>query len=667
VSALPETTAPTPARRIACPRCSTPMRVLSLSSHKGQPVTVEHCLDCRLVWFDEFESVQLDSFGWVRLLREMEAGTSRPLAEAQVAHPACPRCAATLKRVQNQSRFGLFAALECPRRHGHLHSHSGLLAERGLVRPLGVAERQALAQEKHALHCLNCGGAASAGDDHCSWCGTALVVIDMPRLAHSLRLQLDGMGASPRAIGHATAWPCRACGSALDPARDTQCGHCGHIVVAHNLPDIDPLLEAAEADLAAAADIEAKRLARYPSTRRPRSSPPASTEAAARGARRSMLSGWTPLLMIQAAAWAVAVFILADLHWPGRDPMEALRAQRLGARPGSAWALLPAWRDLAPGDRNGLQALRRGLFAVHLRQLGGEHLPATATLGQVIDDTLPQAARHRDISGRWHAELSRSLKPDPVANEPQLGDEAAEFGGRLAPAAPNVWIQSPSRTAALWALSVQNAGSFTIGAQKLAVRIPLNHRSGVNWRCHPARGANPVLAPGASVTLFCRTTVSPSDQDDTWRTAMQKLRSGEATDLQWTDEGLQTPGGFDAVTDRLVADALKGPSGPSAKPPRLTWGERWSSLTTPRRHALELVGLVTVFAVFCTLARGLGERRAVIAALAVGAVGSFVAGRGEGAASVLLVGMYLALSVLLIFGFAFGARLYAGLFFKRFA
>jgi hypothetical protein len=156
--------------------------------------------------------------------------------------------------------------------------------------------------------------------------------------------------------------------------------------------------------------------------------------------------------------------------------------------------------------------------------------------------------------------------------------------------------------------------------------------------------------------------VSPSDQEDTWRGAMQKLRSGEATDLQWTDEGLQAPGGFDAVTDRLVADALKSPS---VGPPKLTWGERWSSLTTPRRHALELVGLVTVFAIFCTLARGLGERRAVVTALVVGAVGSFVAGRGEGAASVLLVGMYLALSVLLTFGFAFGARLYAGLFFDR--
>ncbi|KQU67103.1 hypothetical protein ASC98_09280 [Rhizobacter sp. Root1238] len=648
-------------RRIACPRCTAPMRVLSLSSHKGQPVTVEHCPGCRLVWFDEFESVQLDSFGWVRLLREMEAGAGRPLADAQVAHPACPQCAATLKQVQNRSRFGLFAALECPRRHGHLHSHSGLLAERGLVRPLGVAERRALAQERHTLLCLNCGGAASAGDEHCSWCGTALVVIDMPRLAHSLRLQLDGMGASPQAIGRATAWPCRACGSALDPARDTQCAHCGHIVVAQNLPDIDPLLEAAEADLAAAAAVEAKRLARYPSTRRPKPTSAGSAWPPAT-ARRSALSGWTPLLIALAAALVAALFVVADLHAPGRDPMEVLRAQRLGVRPGSAWALLPAWRELAPGDRNGLQALRRGLFAVHLRQLAGEPLPATATLGQVIDDTLPQAARHRDTTRRWNAELSRSLKIDPSAGELPLGDEAAELGGRLAPAAPNVWIQSPSRTAALWGLTVRNSGSFTILAHKLAVRIPLDGRSGVNWRCHPAPAANPVLAPGTGVPLFCRTTVPPSAQEDTWRSAMQKLRDGEATDLQWSDEALQTPAGFEAATDRLVADTLKGPA---SRPPRRSWGEWWSMLTTPRRHGLLLAGGVAAFAVFCMAARQLGERRAVVAALSAATVGSYLGGRGEGAASVLLVGMYLVLSLLLTFGFAFGARLYAQWFLRR--
>jgi len=662
VSASPETASPPLARRMACPRCTAPMRELALSSHKGQPVTVEHCRDCRLVWFDEFESVQLDSFGWVRLLREMEAGAGRPLPEAQVAHPACPACAATLKRVQNRSRFGLFAALECPRRHGHLHSHSGLLAERGLVRPLGIAERRALAEEKHALLCLNCGGAASATDDHCSYCGTALAVIDMPRLAHSLRLQLDDMGPSPQAIGRATAWPCRACGAALDPSRDTQCPHCGHLVVAQDLPDIDPLLAAAEADLAHAAEGEAKRLSRYASMRRPRRSAAREDTPSPAGARRPAMSGWTPLLLLLAAALAIAIVVIGELHWPGPPSLASLRDQRLGARPGSAWALLPAWRELQPDDRNGLQALRRALFAVHARQLAGERLPATATFGQVIDGTLPRTGMPRDPMELWNAAISRSLRPEPAAAEPPLGDEAAEIGGRLTPAAPNVWVQAESRTDGLWALTVQNAGSFTILAHKLAVAIPLAGRAEVGWRCRPARGANPVVAPGAQVLLFCRTKVSPRWQEEYWRAAMYKLRSGETDDLRWTDEAITTPAGLEAATDRLVADAVKGPA---ATPPKRSLGERWSTLPKPRQHALLLAGLLAAFAVFCMLARGLGERRAAAVTLVIGAVASYLSGRGEGAASVLLVGMYLALCVLLTFAFAFGARVYAQLFFGR--
>jgi hypothetical protein len=163
--------------------------------------------------------------------------------------------------------------------------------------------------------------------------------------------------------------------------------------------------------------------------------------------------------------------------------------------------------------------------------------------------------------------------------------------------------------------------------------------------------------------LFCRTTVAPAYQEEAWQAAMQMLRSGEPSDLQWSDEALQTPAGFDAATDRLVADALKAPV--SAAPKR-SWRERWSMLTSPRRQAVWLAGLAAAFAAFCALARGFGERRAVVATLLAAVPASTLAGRGEGAASVLLVGMYLALSVLLAFGLAFGARVYTQLFFRRF-
>lgn len=230
------------------------MNALELPSHRPLPVPVEHCPGCRLVWFDALESVQLDGLGWTRLLRAMEHGRGRELAQPATGRPACLSCREPLRAVHNRTRFGRFSALECPGRHGHLQSHTSLLAERGLVRPLGAAERRALAAERHALHCFNCGGPARPTDDDCSWCGSPLVVVDLPRLAHSLRLRLNReFGASPAEQGMRVAWPCRGCGTALDASRQTECPSCGHLVVAHELPDLLPLIDAAEADLRDAA------------------------------------------------------------------------------------------------------------------------------------------------------------------------------------------------------------------------------------------------------------------------------------------------------------------------------------------------------------------------------------------------------------------------------
>jgi hypothetical protein len=293
------------------------MQPLVLPSHKGAPVTVDQCPGCRLVWFDRFESVHLEALGWTRLLREMEAAARRPLTDAQVEHPACPICTGRLNPVQNRTRFGLFAVLECRHGHGHLHSHSGLLSERGLVRPPGLAERRALAEEKLALHCLNCGGPAAPSDDQCRYCRTPLVVLDLPRLAHSLRPRAELMAASPQGVGRHLSWPCRGCGAPLDPGRDIHCGSCGHMVVAHDLPDIDPLLDAAEVELAELAAADARRLARYPSTQRlpaPRAEP--TPAAAASPFQRAMLGGWTPLLVMLVLSLVLVISAFTGLLDP---------------------------------------------------------------------------------------------------------------------------------------------------------------------------------------------------------------------------------------------------------------------------------------------------------------------------------------------------------------
>jgi hypothetical protein len=233
----------------ACPSCAQTMAHLALQGHGPRPVVVDHCPACRLVWFDALESVELSGLGWVRLLRELQRGAvGEPLAQRPAAL-ACPECRATLKPVHNQTRFGPFPALECPQRHGHLHGHSGVLAERGLVRPLLPPERRALAEEKRVLHCFNCGARCDGHGDACSYCASPLVVIDLPRLAHALLRRPGDDGGSPPPDGVPLAWACRACGHALDPSREVACPQCGHAVVAPSLLDISALLGAIETRL----------------------------------------------------------------------------------------------------------------------------------------------------------------------------------------------------------------------------------------------------------------------------------------------------------------------------------------------------------------------------------------------------------------------------------
>jgi Zn-finger nucleic acid-binding protein len=236
----------------ACPQCSQTMTHLALPGRGAQPVVVDQCASCRLVWFDAMESVQLAGLGWVRLLRELQRGVHGEPPASRPPALACPSCQVTLKPVHNATRFGRFPALECPGGHGHLHSHSGMLAERGLVRPLLGPERRALAQERRTIHCLNCGAACDGSGDECSYCASPLVVIDLPRLATALRQRAGHWSDTPPPAGVPLAWPCRGCGRALDPSRQAACASCGHAVVAPSLLDIAPLLASIEHELRSA-------------------------------------------------------------------------------------------------------------------------------------------------------------------------------------------------------------------------------------------------------------------------------------------------------------------------------------------------------------------------------------------------------------------------------
>ena len=248
----------------ACPQCAVTMAALRLRAHTGRTVLVDHCAACRLVWFDALESVQLAGLGWVELLREMSRDEDQPRSSpspAATARPqalGCPVCRRPLKTVQNQTRWGRFPMQECELGHGHLHTDAGLLAERGLVRPLLPPERGALRAQKRELHCLSCGGRADGEGDACAWCASPLLVIDLPRLGHALRHRGVEGQAMPAADGVPLRWPCHACGATLDPTRAAACPQCKAGVLAPAISDLRPLLNAAEHELRAAANHPAR-------------------------------------------------------------------------------------------------------------------------------------------------------------------------------------------------------------------------------------------------------------------------------------------------------------------------------------------------------------------------------------------------------------------------
>lgn len=245
----PLTTEPPPRAGavIHCPQCRAPMRHVVLPGHHAPAaVDIDHCGPCGLVWFDARESVHLSALAWIRLLRDLHR-LRQPDRPHQPSH-ACPLCAQTLKEVRNQTRYGRFPALECRACGGHLHSQAGMLAERGLVRPLLAAERSALRAEKRQLCCLSCGGPADGQSDHCAWCRSPLVMVDMPRLANALRRRSPSEPLLTPNGGKPVGWACRGCGAPMDPTRETRCAHCHHAVVTPSLEELGPLLDALEHD-----------------------------------------------------------------------------------------------------------------------------------------------------------------------------------------------------------------------------------------------------------------------------------------------------------------------------------------------------------------------------------------------------------------------------------
>lgn len=226
------------------------MRRCTFEAHYGQPVELDLCAPCHLVWFDSIESARIAGASLLDLLREFDRAHRQP-HEVIRRSIRCPRCAGALREVHNRTRFGRSVQLECARRHGAYQTFAQVLAEKGLVRPPATADRRALlAQDAGSLACLNCGASIAAGARRCGHCQSPVVMFDVARLASAL----DPEGATAAADVHRAPArrgmsSCPSCGAGMQHDASIRCHHCGITLAVGRLPDALAALAPLEAAL----------------------------------------------------------------------------------------------------------------------------------------------------------------------------------------------------------------------------------------------------------------------------------------------------------------------------------------------------------------------------------------------------------------------------------
>jgi hypothetical protein len=207
------------------------MQQLTLDGHYGRSVDIDVCPGCHLLWFDNFETVNITGRGVLHLLRAIDAahGSAHTPLGASID---CPRCGDALRQVHNLTTVGKTAHHECPHGHGAAQSFSLYLGEKGFVRPLLRPEIEQLKtrpEDRHLFTCINCGAPIDPRErDACGYCASPVRVLDVLPLMRAVDRQTGQLGDGP-ATGSAAgqhSFACQHCGASLDPAFDRSCPSC---------------------------------------------------------------------------------------------------------------------------------------------------------------------------------------------------------------------------------------------------------------------------------------------------------------------------------------------------------------------------------------------------------------------------------------------------------
>lgn len=168
------------------------METVDFDGTYGNPIEVDICFACHVLWLDKRESLHLSPRGTMDLFKTLHDHRDDP-RHALTSQSLCPRCSTPLALTHDRGKGGRFSYHSCPRRHGRLTPFSEFLKEKEFVRELTPAEKSRVRAEVTNVQCSSCGAPVDVnGGFTCDHCGSPLSVLDADAVERTLsRLQQE--------------------------------------------------------------------------------------------------------------------------------------------------------------------------------------------------------------------------------------------------------------------------------------------------------------------------------------------------------------------------------------------------------------------------------------------------------------------------------------------
>ena len=159
----------------------------ALDGRYGQPLALDLCFACSVLWFDGYESLLLAPGSILKLFTLIHERRDEQLTRP-LERPKCPQCTAPLAITFDRQRHVQFHYWRCPAEDGRLITFVEFLREKDFVRPLAPHELAELRQRVKTVRCDGCGAAIDLEKgSECPYCRAPVSTLDPQHVDHVVR------------------------------------------------------------------------------------------------------------------------------------------------------------------------------------------------------------------------------------------------------------------------------------------------------------------------------------------------------------------------------------------------------------------------------------------------------------------------------------------------